>query len=167
MQTQSFAQLREPVFFVPGTAGRTTSMIDLAKAGPDGALIGGHSNRTAEDLERDYPGLQLGEFEDVTTTMENERKTEPVEIDAEAYAFALEVLPPHGYSGDSAGESFKMIERVSGRITTVFARLGKRFFKFNDLYTIRHNEIVAKIRASKAYAATPQTASASEEPSRA
>lgn len=164
MHTQALAQLREPVFFVPGTAGRTTSMIDMAKAGPDGAPVGVHSNRTAADLERDYPGLLLGEYDEVTATMENERKTDPVEIDAEDYRFALEVLPPEGYSGSAAGESFKMIERISGRITTVYARLGKRFFKFKDLHTIKHDEIVAKIQSSKAYAATLQPAAAGEEP---
>lgn len=50
------------------------------------------------------------------------------------------VLPPAGWKTDSDGESFKMCEYTSGRITAIFVRIGARYVTFSDRMATPHRE---------------------------
>lgn len=78
-------------------------------------------------------------------------RTEPIEITEELWHYALNVLPPVSWWNTSDGESFKMVERLTGRITAIYVRLGERHFTFNDDIRMRHEECCKKVFLSKAF----------------
>lgn len=89
--------------------------------------------------------------EDAFARFENGFKSEPVEITAEKYMEMLEVLPPHGWRASREAESFKMIELTAGSVTGIYARIGERYFHLSDSIYTKHDDIIARIRASKAF----------------
>jgi len=138
------------VFFIPGN----TAAIDYAKLREDGEWITLHTAQTIDELQATYPGIILGTECDFTAQMEEACRTEPEHITAGEYQDAFKVLPPVGWRQSAETESFKLMEHYSGRITNVYARVGKQFYRFLDLCTLEHSEIIAKVRNS-AQAAMP------------
>lgn len=78
-------------------------------------------------------------------------RTEPVEITEEAWHYALNVLPPVSWWTTSNGESFKMVERLTGCITAIYVRINERHFTFHDDIRMRHDECCKKVFLSKAF----------------
>lgn len=141
----------DPVFFVPGLNGLCPIIVDMALLQPDGRYVSRYSEKSHLDLSLEYPGLEVGELDDVITAKEDVyRGAPPREITAESFTQALEVLPPENWTRDGLEESFLMCERTSGRITSIFARLADRYFTFSDLYSLNHFEIMAKVRSANA-----------------
>ncbi len=138
------------VFFIPGS----TAAIDYARLREDGEWITLHTAQTISELQVTYPGVILGAEADFTAQMEQACRTEPEHITADQFQDAFEVLPPVGWSQTDEAESFKFMEHYSGRITSVYARVGERFYRFLDLCTLEHAEIIAKVR-NCAQAAVP------------
>lgn len=118
-------------------------VIDVLR--PDGktAIYGS----TLEGARQKYPDVEVCSLDEAVEKIERAFISEPVEIDEDAFRYALEVLPPVGWTNLGGSESFKMSERLSGAITGVYARIRDRYWTFNDRITIKHAEIVAKIAA--------------------
>ncbi len=57
-----------------------------------------------------------------------------LEIDADAFDYALDVLPPLAYGRTDGVERFCMREFTSGRITRQYARMDERYFSRNVRY---------------------------------
>lgn len=76
------------------------------------------------------------------------------EISEDRFYEMLNILPPAGWKTDSDGESFKMCEYTSGRITAIFVRIGARFVTFSDRMSTPHREYCR--RAADYIAAHPQ-----------
>ena len=139
------------VFFVPGN----TSAVDYARLRQDGEWISVHSAQTLDELQATYPGAVLGTELEFTAQMEQACRTEPEHITADQFQDAFEVLPPVGWTSEgSQTESFKFMEHYSGRITSVYARVGDRFYRFLDVCSLSHAEIISKVR-NCAQAAVP------------
>jgi hypothetical protein len=83
--------------------------------------------------------------------IEDHYRTDPVEIDAEKWNYALCVLPPVAWHHTGSGESFKMSERLTGNITAIYVQLAQRYFTFNDSIYLPHEECCRKVRESEAY----------------
>ena len=133
----------QSVFYVPGS----TAPIDYARLCADGELITLHTSQTIAQLQGTYPGAVLGSEEEFTMQMEAASRTEPMHITADQFDDALNALPPCNWTGcGSSTETFKFMERYSGRITTIYARIGERYFSFLDVYTLTHAQIVDKVR---------------------
>ncbi len=141
---------QEPVFYQPAKDGRVPQVVDLAKPNAQGVLVGRYSGETLEALAVRYPLVTLGEFDEIAAEIESLLKTVPVEISEERYNDMLEVLPPEDWQRTGYGDSFKLCERTSGRITSIFARVGTRYFSFNDLYNLPHATIMTKVMTAKA-----------------
>lgn len=91
--------------------------------------------------------LDLMPDDSFLTLEEAHYRTDPVEITEEQYMNALNILPPVGFAKVDGVESFKFLEATCGRITTIFAQVGKRFFKFDDVYNMPASKIAERINA--------------------
>ena len=110
---------------------------------------GVQSKQSLEEIRLRYPNAVLMEVHAFHTLRENLAKTEPVKISEEEYVDALECLPPLNFINRGATESFKMSERYTGRITSVYARLGTTYWTFRDIDTMSHQEILDRIAAAE------------------
>lgn len=90
-------------------------------------------------------------YKQAAQRIEDHHRSEPVEIDAEKWDYALNVLPPVAWHHTSNGESFKMSERLTGNITAIYVTLNKRYFTFNDSIRLPHDECCRKVFESDAY----------------
>lgn len=137
----------EKVFFIPGNL----HVLDEARAREDGELVGRFCRLTLEEIQRQSPGAILGTVDEFLEQMEATCRTDPAPITEEQYSDALEVLPPQNWQGiGTAEESFKFLERYAGRVTTIYARLGNNHYRFRDVYTLPHSDIMAKVKAVQA-----------------
>lgn len=150
MQTQSpqVQDFKHPVFYVPAEKERVPLIVDETMLRADGVLVGRYSCQTIDQVRVRHPGVQIGELDTIVAETEAMMITTPVEIDEEAFDYALEVLPPRDYATFGACTSFKMCEHLTGRITAVYAQVDGSYYAFNDVYTITHAQIVEKVRAA-------------------
>lgn len=106
-------------------------------------------------MEQEYPGIVVLSYEDMQKCVNEAAKTEPHEINEEDFEEALGCLPPLDLTGSSDSRSFKMCEFYVEKITTIYVYLKQdevyRYFSFRDLYSLKHSEIVDKVRHSAAY----------------
>ena len=137
--------LRDPVIFLPVRNGRVPQILDFATLSSSGVYVGNYLGQTVDQVRADYPDAQLGECDDVIATKEAMLKTAPVEIAEDQYIEMLGVLPPLDFRRGGGDSSFKMCEMLSGRITSIFAVVRNKCYTFNDLVTLSHEEIVAKV----------------------
>jgi hypothetical protein len=137
-----------PVFFVPAKGTLLPVLIDEAILDPAGHYIGRYSKEPLDKIALRYPGATVGDLEAFIQTRESMMRTTPAEITAEVFEEALSVLPPLDFQRNCLGTTFKCVERLSGRVTAIYAEIQGRYFSFNDLDTTTHLEIIAKIRAS-------------------
>jgi hypothetical protein len=144
-------EFKEPCFHVPGSR----TIIDTAELDSDGVFRSTIKNETLAQIRIRYPEAEIGEWEDIYRAAENSCKTEPQEITEAQYIYALEVLPPVCWKNAKGVESFKMSERFYGNVTAIYARLGKRYFTFNDLISLTPDEIADRIAGSAAFNRSP------------
>ncbi|MEA9979902.1 MULTISPECIES: hypothetical protein [unclassified Pseudomonas] len=132
----------EKVFYVPGQPW----VIDFAVERADGVTVSQLQGHTLNEVQARSPGVIITTYEDATARIEAGSKTEPRQIDVEDFDYALNVLPPVRWVRGGDVESFKMSERTNGRVTSIYSRVGASYWKFEDIYTMSHNEIIAKVR---------------------
>lgn len=102
-------------------------------------------------LERWGPGLIVLAYDDAIAIHENAAKTEPAEITPERWEDMLCVLPPASWRNTGAEESFKLSERKTGLITSIFVRLEDRYFTFDDDIRTPHATCCDRVRQSHAF----------------
>lgn len=161
-------QVRAPVqvFYVPShwsEKHKTNIMPVVIDEGvnSDGQIVGRYCGETIEKMRLRYPTVVLGDFDTVVLEQENMTRTEPISITEEQFWDALECLPPLDWQHTgSIGESFKLVERTRGRMTSIYARIGTCYWSFTDADNMPHNQIMEKVRAASenAKAETPQVA---------
>lgn len=98
-----------------------------------------HFARTYEDVKSDYPDAELL-YVDTVIEMQDRAYTSPYAfpITRREFEDALECLPPVSWKRFSQHESFKLSERYSGNITTIYVRIGNEYFKFKDQISLPH-----------------------------
>lgn len=104
-----------------------------------------YSGESLDQMRKRYPNIQLQDLDEVVEQQETALRTAPSMITEEQYVDALEALPPVNWVRLGNTESFTFSERHSGRITTIYARVGKTCWSFLDVYSIGHHAIMAKI----------------------
>jgi hypothetical protein len=67
------------------------------------------------------------------------------EITAEDYDDALNVLPPVDWTRHSGGESFKISERIAGRITAIYVALNGHHYRFDDDIRTSHVDCLKRV----------------------
>lgn len=136
----------DSVFFVPGNP----SAIDYACLRADGVTVSYFTGQTLAELQEQYPGAIIGTEAEFMQQMEAATRTAPQKITVEEYADALDALPPQDWQGiGSQAESFKFLERYAGRITSIYARVGRSHYRFHDICTLGHAEIIEKVKAAQ------------------
>ena len=133
-------------FYIPGQ----TNILDVACQRPDGTWFGGYGKQTEAQLaER---GAKLMTFDDACELAEAACRVAyvrpPTRTDAETFNRMLGELPPVGYTSND-GTSFKMCERMSGDLTSIYAFVDGEHWSMCDSIRTPHAEIVRRCRAAK------------------
>ncbi|MFS7282058.1 hypothetical protein AB6867_26435 [Serratia proteamaculans] len=76
---------------------------------------------------------------------EKSAKTDPEVITLAAFMDAIGTMYPLDWQGDAHNESFKLAEMYCGNVTYIYAKVGERYFKFRDVVTLSHTEIVKRL----------------------
>lgn len=134
-------------FYTPATEDTGPRVIDAAVKRADGVVIGLYSQEDQEQLSEKYPGIGLETQDGFTKQLVDYHRSPVTEIDEESFIRALEVLPPEEWVHDSIGESFKMSEHLTGPVTNVYARMGKRYFTMTDHCDLPHPEVMQRVLA--------------------
>ena len=119
------------------------TIIDIMQ--PDGKSQ--YARETIEQIKARYPGAEVWDFDAAIEHKENALKSAPEEITEEQFIEALEVLPPEDWQRTAEGQSFKMCERTSGRITAIYAEVNGKFYTMSNVHTMPHKDIMADCMA--------------------
>jgi len=83
-------------------------------------------------------------------------------ISADAFFDAKCQMPPEDWKGADGTESFKCPEYYSGRVTSIYARIGEQHYTFRDRCELSHSEIISKVQASLDSVVAPLSRTASD-----
>ena len=131
----------EQAFCAPGLLG----IIDLAVPREDGVLVGQISRESIEQISERYPGAYLDTLSGAIERRNKAMTSAPKKITREQFIAALECLPPMGWTSRGYTESFKMSEFTCGNITSIYARIDERYYHMSDVFTLKHEEIIAMV----------------------
>lgn len=129
------------VFHIPGTL----YAFDLAYQ-VNGQWVALTYDKTLDQLSALVPGIEVVSDPGLLLESESAVITAPQRIKREEYSRMLEMLPPRGHVVDAGCESFKFIEHQCDRITAIFAIVDGVAWKFFDRYTLKHREIIERIK---------------------
>lgn len=129
-------------FYVPGQG----HIIDSAFQNEAGEWVSHIHRKNLMQMRDEYPDVVLGSLDEWIDADEKRLISAPEEITEERWWEALECLPPESWQNSGGGESFVMMEYYSGRITSIYVRLGKRYCTFHDVATLPHLDRLAKAR---------------------
>lgn len=132
-------------WYEPGKA----HLCDMAMVNPGGVPVGRCTGDTIEVLRKRYSNAELFLFDDASAAIDKAQevifKRPPVEITEARFIEMLEVLPPENWERAKNSESFKLCEHTCGMYTSIFARVGGRYFELCDYYTTLHGVIINKV----------------------
>lgn len=161
----SLNQFKEPVFYLDPDrqSGQSHRFIDQAYFNEKAQAYTSYGGLTLETMQCRYPGLKVGDFNDIMRAKESfYRELGVYEIDEETFMDALECLPPLDWTRKGYAEAFKLSELITGNIAWIYCRQGKRYFRFYDDVSLNWEGIAARldkgiqeIDAAKAAAAQP------------
>lgn len=106
-----------------------------------------HFARDFFDVKCEYPDAELLHV-DTVMELQDRAYTSPYAfpITQQEFKDALECLPPVDWKRFSRHESFKLSERYSGNITTIYVRIDDEYFKFKDQISMPHLDCVDRTR---------------------
>ena len=110
-----------------------------------GVVYGFYSGKSLEVIRKEHPTAEVVDAKQHQVEHEASLRTAPELITREEFIDALEVLPPEGWISRRGYESFKMCEYFSGNITSIYARIGEKHYKFRDCGDMTHEAIIEKI----------------------
>ena len=109
------------------------SCIDEVIIDDCGIQRGLYSGETIDQIALRYDNPQICDADEYIDMQEKMLRTDPVSITEELFQEMLEVLPPVDWRSVAGVTSFKMSERLSGRMTAIYAQKGNRFWTFTDV----------------------------------
>ena len=120
-----------------------------------------HFKRDAADVQAQHPTARRISWDEASRQIDaatDARFKQGVsEITVEQFEYALNVLPPVGWTTHAAVESFRMSERTWGTLTGIYARLGRRYFTLVDDIRTPAADIAARVAAFAQANPTPNT----------
>ena len=127
----------------------THNIIDFVRAG-----AGETDDMAIRRLKGQYgTALSAMPAQEAQNLYEARFKTPVEEITAEAFDDALNVLPPVGWTRSRGAQSFRISERIAGRVTAIYVEMAGRHFRFHDDIRTLHEEACERVLAF--IAATP------------
>lgn len=96
---------------------------------------GAYSNESLEEVRKRYPNAHISDFDGFIRWKERQLCTEPKRITRKRWWEMLEVLPPQNWQRSKVCdfECFELCEHLSGRVTSIYCRWGKKYFGFNGI----------------------------------
>ncbi len=135
------------VFFSP--CAQYCSAIDIVNQNG----IGAYSGKTFEQLQAQYPDLQIVDDE-VAIQHDRARSIRPPqEINEQHFWDMLECLPPCKWYRSPDTEAFHISERITHDIVTWCVRLGDTYYSLDDTDKLTPHEAIAKTIAATKEAA--------------
>lgn len=137
------------VFYVPGDVdkGIHPSIIDTVLFCPfNNRYEGLSSKKSLDETAKEHPGVRVGNLFEVMDAKRDMYRREFVEIDEQSFVAARDGQPPMDWHQLDGGECFKLSERLFDNITTIFCSLGNRYFRFNDLVSLRGADLAARVK---------------------
>jgi hypothetical protein len=131
-------------FYVPGAG----NIIDTAFKNEAGEYVSHIHRMNLMQMRDERPDVVLGVLDDWIEKEEQRLIGTPEAITKEVWWEALECLPPESWQNNGGGESFVMSEYYSGRITSIYVRLGERYFTWHDVCCLPHLDRLAKARTA-------------------
>lgn len=136
----------QPVFYIPSEPG----IID--RVNPEGRSW--ISGETLEEVRKRYPGAEVGLLGGVCAKSDDMFRRPPTVITRKDWQYALEQLPPEDWCRSHFEyensivrcESFKMMERTIGNITSVYVAVGRMSYHLATDYFAKHEDLVALCR---------------------
>ena len=98
----------------------------------------------SEILAEDSDNVVM-DFEEAWKMKTESCKSEPVEITKDQWREMLEILPPVAWTNRRGAETFKMSERYFGDVTTIYCRIGEKYYSFSDSISMKHEKIVETV----------------------
>lgn len=126
--------------FVHAGAGETDDMAITRLKGKYGTALSAMPAHEAQDL------------------YEARFKTPVEEITADDFDYALNVLPPVGWTHSRGAQSFRISERIAGRVTAIYVEMTGRHFRFHDDIRTPHDQACERVLAFIAATPTSQEA---------
>jgi hypothetical protein len=117
-------------------------VIDVVNPTTGKSAINCHS---MDDLRDEYPDVRMVTWAEHDQLHRESWVTPWREVTEDEWHDMLEVLPPSDWHTVNGVESFKMIEHLSGDITTIYARYNGRYWARNESYTLSPDEIADEI----------------------
>lgn len=127
------------VFYIPSPC---PEAIDLSY---DNGKTGIQMGTTFAQLREQYTGLQVADRDAFEALRESSLRLPVTEIDEATFSDQLDILPPDGLVMVGRQISFKCSERYSGRITSIYAGQGARYFHLRDVCDMPHAEIMRRV----------------------
>jgi hypothetical protein len=100
--------------------------------------------QTLEQVQAHEPRAMLLSWEEFYAARNAAFCLPPVEIDEARWRYALEVLPPDDWCGDSDGESFKCSEATVGDLTACYVRIGHRYWTMTRRSDAAHSSLICE-----------------------
>jgi hypothetical protein len=144
----STSKHKDPIFFLDPDreTGQAHRIIDHAVFSETAQAYTTHAGQTLEAMQERYPGLKVGDFDDIMRARESfYRELGVYEIDEETFMDALECLPPLDWVRKGYIESFKLSELITGNIAWIYCRVGSRFFRFYDEVSLSPEGIARRL----------------------
>lgn len=137
-----FTNVATHVFYVDG------SIIDFVHPKTGKSAIFGNS---LEEIKVKYSNAVLMEKETAYKAADDYAYTKycepPTKITEKEYWYMLGQLPPMHWRSEGNTESFKMIEFITGNLTTIYAKIDDQYYEFVDYATLTHDQIIAKCKS--------------------
>ena len=132
------------VFYVPGQ----TSIIDYAREIAPQVWASRCRMLMLPELRVSHPGAVLGDEEAFLIAQEAALGTQPQEIKAAQYDYALTRLPVLDFAADGKTYSFKLEKYEVGNLTRIYVLCDGRYWAFLGLATLTHQMIVERVTMS-------------------
>lgn len=116
------------------------TVIDVIDGGGRGRFTG----QSLDEIRARYPDALQMDIDKAADAIEQLYCSKhPTPITEHAFLAALEELPPVEWHTNANSESFKSPEALSGRVTSIYVRIGQQFYQFYERFGMKHRDIVA------------------------
>ena len=103
-------------------------------------------NKTIDEIREIYPDVQEMTTAAAFKTLESCFVDKVIkEITKDQFMEAFEVLPPKFWRKEVNSESFMSLEHSYGSVTQIYVRVKGAYYKFKDVCTLSHKEILTKL----------------------
>lgn len=120
------------------------TVIDFTFTDEAGVVRSQVYRQTLDEIRERHPDARLGDLDEAYAKIEDSYRVPPVEITEDHFIEMLEVLPPVKWRRTQEAETFMLSERMYGDITSIFCRIGSRYFEMQDHTWLDIDEIVAR-----------------------